>query len=116
VRTIKANLLCDQEAVPSHDAPFDMRLSLTTNVRFDEKGEEINGTPGQPERNVLTRQLFDSVSLSPVDDWVFELPLQYAAEQDSIFAPFAGVTSRDEPKYELGCLHDVLLALEYEVE
>ena len=41
VRSIKANLLCGQISVPSNDAPFDVKLSLTTNVRFNEKGEEI---------------------------------------------------------------------------
>lgn len=115
-RSIKANLLCDQRSIPSNAAPFDMNLSLTTNLRFNEKGEEINGTPNQPERNPLTNQLFNSVILSPVDDWAFELPLQYASRQGSTFAPFAGVTSRDEPKYELGYVQDLLLALEYEVE
>jgi hypothetical protein len=116
VRSIKGNLLCDQISIPSNAAPFDMSLSLTTNLRFNEKGEEINDAPNQPERNPLTNQLFNSGILSPVDDWAFELPLQYASQQSSIFAPFAGVTSRDEPKYELGYVQDLLLALEYEVE
>ena len=91
-------------------APLPLRgFSATTNRTFDLNGNETNGTgtPPLPARNALAKRLFGKGTISPEDDWTFEL------NPEEILGLPAGTAIGEEP--DLGDIQDVVLSMEYEI-
>jgi len=106
VRQLRACIYATQR---QYDGPaFEFNgLSLASNRRFNQDGNETNGTGDNPPANPLTAHMFGDGALSPVDEWTIELPLS-----DNPFLRSVGAT--DVEQYDLSEIQDAILALEYE--
>jgi hypothetical protein len=105
-RTLNARVYGNQRNVTNALLSFN-GLSLASNRRFDQNGADVTGEGKNPAANALAQHLFSNGALSPVDEWSIELPLS-----DNVF--LRSVAASDREQYDVGAIHDVILALEYE--
>ena len=84
-------------------------LNATTNRTFNPNGNETNGTgtPPLPARNELAKRLFDKGTISPEDDWTFEL-----IPEEILGLPAGTAIGAEE--LDLSEIQDVVLSMEYE--
>jgi peptidoglycan hydrolase-like protein with peptidoglycan-binding domain len=91
--------------------PLPLRgFSAMTNRTFDGNGNEKNGTgtPPLPARNELAKRLFDKGTISPEDDWTFEL-----IPEEILGVPAGTLVAGEE--LDLADIQDVALTMEYDV-
>lgn len=102
MRSLQARVYCRQRFVP--DQSFTMSsLRLNTNRNFDSDGNQTNAV----SLNALSRHLFTRGALSPVDNWVLELPLA-----DNLC--LRSVSPADTEQFDFSEMQDAVLSLEYE--
>ena len=106
IRTLQARVYSKRRFAPDQALSMEL-LTLTSNRRFDAAGQETTGVSPNPPANPFTQHLFTGGALSPVDDWVIELPL---AQNPWLRA----ASLNGQKEYDLGDVQDAILALEYE--
>jgi hypothetical protein len=106
IRPLKARFYSQQRYAPT--APLPLKgLHLATNRTFD-----VEGNPTTATLNAFGQHVFGpgpSTTLSPIDRWTLELPLD-----DNPCA--VSVSSTDVKQHDLGELADAFLALEYKTK
>jgi PKD repeat protein len=106
VRPLKACVYSKQRFVTEPSFKFN-GLNLATNRRFELDGTEITGVGDNPPVNSFTTHLFGGGAMSPVDQWMLELPASAN--------PFLrSVSATDVEQYDLSEIQDAVLVVEYE--
>jgi hypothetical protein len=103
-RPLSARVYSQQRYIPSTPLAFD-GLRLATNRTFD----LATGNETTASLNTFGQHLFGGGTLSPIDRWSLEFPLD---ENPCLVS----VNSADTKQHDLGELADAFLALEYKVK
>jgi len=107
IRPLKARFYSQQRYTPT--APLPLKgLHLATNRKFD----LTTGNETTVNLNAFGQHVFGpgpSITLSPIDRWTLELPLD---DNPSVVS----VSSTDVKQHDLGELSDAFLALEYKTK